>query len=131
MRIAAVSLTGLLLCGFAAVEAFTRSASGPPAFRPEAIRGEVLETGKARPPSTEGQEPQEPDEEKPAVETVKVTGTVVDRDGNPVTQAQVSLSGPKSGSAWTDGDGAFQFEGPPGDYRARSRPGASPRALLL
>jgi hypothetical protein len=101
MRIVATSLVGLLLCGSAAGEAASQS-----------IRGAA------------------PDRKPPAEETVKVTGAVVDRrDGSPLAQAQVSFEGPRRGTAWTDAAGAFEFEGPTGDYGIRVKSGGKSQAF--
>jgi hypothetical protein len=96
MRIAAVSLIGLLLCSAPALEATSQ----------------LWHTGPGEP---EKREP--PEKKQPPEKTIKVTGTVVDRDGNPLAQAQVSFAGPKPGSVSTDSDGTFDFEGPIGDYK--------------
>jgi hypothetical protein len=120
MRIVAVSFVGLLLCRVAAGEADWRSVSGPLVDRSAPLPGADLQGGKAWSQSTQAREP---DRKPPAEETVRVTGAVVDRDGNPLAQAQVSFEGPRRGSAWTDAAGAFEFEGPIGDYGVRVKSG--------
>jgi hypothetical protein len=100
MRIAAVSLVGLLLGALPSVEAGSRPASKPPGNR-----------GKPTPVASPAEKPK-PDGDTGNADTkkaVKVSGTVVDRDGTPVAQAQVIFG---SKSVWTGSDGAFVFEGP-------------------
>ena len=55
-------------------------------------------------------------EQDPKPAEQRVTGEVVDVDGNPVESATVRFVGPKRDSVVTDSDGAFSFSGPPGDY---------------
>jgi hypothetical protein len=99
MRIAAVSLTGLLLATLS-VGAISRPASAPPAKGP-----------KPAPTASPAGKPKDPDGDGNAGTKTsgKVAGSVVDRDGNPLAQAQV-LCGAKS--AWTRPDGTFEVEGP-------------------
>ena len=64
---------------------------------------------------------QETKKEKPADQ--RVSGTVVDRDGTAIDQAEVSFDGPKKATVLTDAAGNFSFTGPPGDYAITVRAG--------
>jgi hypothetical protein len=111
MRIAAASLIGLVVCSLAADVAASRSASSPLGLPLRLIGGEA-------------------DPKPPPAETAKVAGKVVDRgDGTPVVHAQVSFDGPKRGTTWTDDDGAFEFEGPTGDYKVTVKVGGKSRTF--
>jgi hypothetical protein len=46
----------------------------------------------------------------------RVSGTVVDRDGEAVEGAEVQFEGPKRATVHTNSRGHFEFSGPPGDY---------------
>jgi hypothetical protein len=67
------------------------------------------------------QDSQESQKAKPADQ--RVSGTVVDRDGNAVDRAEVQFAGPKTATVLTDGKGHFSFSGPPGDYTITVRAG--------
>jgi hypothetical protein len=55
---------------------------------------------------------------------VQVKGKVVDRQGNPLSNVEVSIDGPKApGPKKTGHDGAFTFEVPPGDYKITAKSG--------
>jgi len=123
MRIAAAALIGLLLCSLVAVEGASGSASRPLVDRSDSLPSTDLEGGRARPQHAGEEKPEKPEKKHPAEKTVKVTGSVVDRDGTPLARAEVSFEGPQGGSAWTDSDGAFEFEGPTGDYRVTVKSG--------
>jgi hypothetical protein len=64
---------------------------------------------------------QETKKEEPADQ--RVSGTVVDRDGTAIEQAEVSFDGPKKATVLTDAAGHFTFTGPPGDYAITVRAG--------
>jgi Carboxypeptidase regulatory-like domain len=66
-------------------------------------------------------ESQEPKKGKPADQ--RVTGTVVDRDGEPIDGAEVRFDGPKRATVHTNSRGQFEFAGPPGDYGITVRVG--------
>lgn len=46
----------------------------------------------------------------------RVSGKVIDKDGNAVERAEVSFDGPKRQKVFTDERGQFSFTGPSGDY---------------
>jgi carboxypeptidase family protein len=113
VRIAVI--LGLVLCPLVAADIHGASLQGERERQPR--------------PGAEEPKPTEPPEE---TKTFKVSGKVVDRDGEPQGQAKVSFDGPKRGEAWTGRDGAFSFEGPAGDYRVTVKIGSKqPQAFSV
>src|SRR5690242_14983675 len=54
----------------------------------------------------------------------QVSGKVVDRQSNPLTNIEVTIAGPKATSSKkTVSGGAFSFEVPPGDYKITATSG--------
>lgn len=73
----------------------------------------------------------EPTESSEETKTFKVSGKVVNLDGEPQEHAKVSFDGPKSGEAWTGKDGAFSFEGPAGDYKVKVKIGSKSQLFAV
>ena len=69
------------------------------------------------PRDSANQEPKEENskkEDKPT--SIQVQGKVVNRDGQAVPHAEVTITGPKGATKTTDSTGSFTFEGPTGKY---------------
>jgi len=58
---------------------------------------------------------------KPAEKSV--AGTVVNRDGEGLAGARVTIKGPKTATVWTDANGSFHFAGRPGTYEITVKAG--------
>jgi hypothetical protein len=76
----------------------------------------------ARPiPAVQEGAPQPESPKKPAEKSV--TGTVVNRDGEGLAGARVTIKGPKTATVWTDANGSFHFAGRPGTYEITVKAG--------